>query len=81
MLGIGNDEPLCDAAAPPLSSVAIELANQGYRAARELHALILGGRSTRADIRFGAAETVARFFKSCRPTITPQEDVLTVPRF
>ena len=24
---------------------------------------------------------VARFFKSCRPTITPQEDVLTVPRF
>ena len=60
VLGIGNDEPLCDAAAPPLSSVAIEFANQGYRAARELHALMLGGRSPRADIRFGATETVVR---------------------
>ena len=60
VLGIGNDEPLCDAAVPALSSVAIEFANQGYRAARELHALMLGGRSPRSDIRFGATETVVR---------------------
>ena len=60
VLGIGNDEPLCDAAVPPLSSVAIEFANQGYRAARELHALMLGGRTPRVDIRFGATETIVR---------------------
>ena len=60
VLGIGNDEPLCDAAVPPLSSVAIEFANQGYRAARELHAMMLGGRSPRTDLRFGSSETAVR---------------------
>ena len=60
VLGIGDDEPLCDAAVPPLSSVAIEFASQGYRAARELHALMLGGRTPRTDIRFGALETTVR---------------------
>ena len=60
VLGIGNDEPLCDAAVPSLSSVAIEFANQGYRAARELHAMMLGGRSPRTDLRFGSSETIVR---------------------
>ena len=60
VLGIGNDEILCDATVPPLSSVAMEFANQGYRAARELQALMLGGRTPRGDIRFGATGVVAR---------------------
>ena len=60
VLGIGNDEPICDAAVPPLSSVDVEFAAQGYRAARELHALMLGGRNPRVDIRFGASGVVAR---------------------
>ena len=40
--------------------MAIEFSSQGYRAARELHALMLGGRTPRTDIRFGATETVIR---------------------
>ncbi len=60
VLGIGNDEPICEAAAPPLSSVAIEFASQGYRAARELHALMMGGKPKKRGIRYGATTTVSR---------------------
>ena len=60
VLGIGNDEPLCNATAPSLSSVAMEFENQGYRAARELQALMMGGATPRRDIRFGASGVVAR---------------------
>ena len=41
ILGIGNDEPLCEGSSPPLSSVAIDFELQGYRAARELQAMML----------------------------------------
>lgn len=60
VLGIGNDELVCEATLPPLSSVAVDFELQGYRAARELHALMLGGRSPRREIRIGARETILR---------------------
>ncbi len=60
VLGIGNDELICEAATPPLSSVAIEFAEQGYKAARELQALMLGGNHRNRGIRIGASDTVAR---------------------
>ncbi len=59
VLGIGNDEILCEAATPPLSSVVCEFAAQGYSAARELQALMLGGRQ-RKSVSFGAKDTAVR---------------------
>lgn len=60
VLGIGDDEPVCEAATPPLSSVAVDFAAQGRRAARELHALMLGGHNPRGDIRYGAPDVTVR---------------------
>ncbi len=67
VLGIGNDEPICEVASPPLSSVAIEFSSQGYRAARELQALMMGGKPKKSGIRYGATTTVARASTSGRP--------------
>ena len=41
VLGIGNDEPICEMATPELSSIAVDFELEGYRAARELHAMML----------------------------------------
>ena len=41
VLGIGNDKPVCETTLPPLSSVAIDFSAEGYRAARELQAMML----------------------------------------
>ena len=45
VLGIGNDEPICETAAPALSSIAVDFEEEGYRAARELQAMMLRGRT------------------------------------
>jgi LacI family transcriptional regulator len=42
VLGIGNDEILCELAMPPLSSIAIDLFNTGFQAAHTLVELING---------------------------------------
>ncbi|MDR2117622.1 MAG: substrate-binding domain-containing protein [Planctomycetaceae bacterium] len=42
VLGIGNDEILCELAMPPLSSIAIDLFNAGFEATRVLVDLING---------------------------------------
>lgn len=44
VLGIGNDEPICETSVPALSSVAVDFEEEGYRAARELQAMMLRGR-------------------------------------
>ena len=41
VLGIGNDEPICETAVPPLTSVAVDFEQEGYRAARDLQAMML----------------------------------------
>ena len=45
VLGIGNDEPICETSVPALSSVAVDFDEEGYRAARELQAMMLRGRA------------------------------------
>ena len=45
VLGIGNDEPICETSVPALSSVAVDFEEEGYRAARELQAMMLRGRA------------------------------------
>jgi len=41
VLGIGNDEQVCEMATPRLTSIAVDFEGQGYRAARELQAMML----------------------------------------
>ena len=43
ILGIGNDEDVCLHTVPPLSSVQPDFEEEGYRAARELQSMMLGG--------------------------------------
>ena len=45
VLGIGNDEPICETSVPALSSIAVDFEEEGYRAARELQAMMLRGRA------------------------------------
>ena len=44
VLGIGNDEPVCETTSPALSSIAVDFEEEGYRAARELQAMMLSQR-------------------------------------
>lgn len=61
VIGIGNDEPVCEMTRPQLSSVAIDFAMQGYRAARELQAMMLKCvRPRRRDILVGASQLILR---------------------
>ena len=55
VLGIGNDPLICEHTNPPLSSVIPRFEDEGYRAARELQAMMLSGRTPqRREITFGA---------------------------
>ena len=61
VLGVGNDAQICENAKPRLSSVAVDFEEQGYRAARELHAMMLGGRKPRErTIAAGTVTVVVR---------------------
>ena len=55
VLGIGNDPLICEHAVPQLSSVVPRFEDEGYRAARELQAMMISGRAPqRREITFGA---------------------------
>ena len=61
VLGVGNDALICENARPSLSSIAVDFEEQGYRAARELHAMMLRGRKPRErTIAAGSVTVVAR---------------------
>lgn len=54
VLGIGNDGLICTHTNPPLSSIIPDFENEGYRAARELQAMMLHRRKpTRREILCG----------------------------
>jgi len=54
VLGIGNDTLICAHTSPPLSSIILDFEQEGYRAARELQALMLHKRRpTRGEIACG----------------------------
>ena len=55
VLGIGNDPLICEHTAPSLSSIVPRFEDEGYRAARELQAMMLSRRlPQRREIAFGA---------------------------
>jgi len=55
VLGIGNDPLVCEHTAPSLSSIVPRFEDEGYRAARELQAMMLSRHSPqRREIAFGA---------------------------
>lgn len=61
VLGIGNDEPICEMTHPPLSSVAVDFAEEGYRAARELQAMMLRRiRPSHRVITVGTGDVIVR---------------------
>ena len=61
VLGIGNDEPICEMSVPALSSVAVDFEREGYVAARELQAMMLRHRApARREILCGAKDVVFR---------------------
>lgn len=61
VLGIGDDEPICETCVPPLSSVAVDFEREGYIAARELQAMMFRHRvPAKREILCGAKEVVFR---------------------
>jgi len=55
VLGIGNDPLICEHTIPQLSSVVPRFEDEGYRAARELQAMMISGRTPqRREVTFGA---------------------------
>ena len=61
VLGINNDAQICENTKPRLSSVAVDFEEQGYRAARELHAMMMRRRAPlKKSIAVGSAAVVAR---------------------
>ena len=61
ILGIGNDELVCTHASPQISSIILDFEEEGYRAARELQALLLHKRRpTRREFRCGCNGVAAR---------------------
>ena len=69
VLGIGNDEPICEMSVPALSSVDVDFEREGYIAARELQAMMLRRRApARREILCGVKEVVFRASTSAMKT-------------
>lgn len=69
VLGIGNDEPICEMSVPALSSVDVDFEREGYVAARELQAMMLRHRApARREILCGAKDVVFRASTSALKT-------------
>jgi LacI family transcriptional regulator len=50
LVGVDNDEFVCNLSNPPISSVALAVEDAGYEAAQRLHQLMTGGRPKPQDI-------------------------------
>ena len=60
VLGVDNDEMMCELSNPPLSSVALNLEKAGYEAARLLDSLMKGNRVKSRLVRVEATHVVTR---------------------
>lgn len=60
VIGVDNDEVVCDLCAPPLSSVLPNARRAGFEAARALHALMERGRGRRDSLAIEPVRVVAR---------------------
>jgi len=69
VIGVDNDEPLCEVCLPPLSSIEAAHTSVGYRAASALDDLIRGAVPSRKTLLIEPRKIIAR----------PSTDVLAVP--
>lgn len=60
ILGVDNDELICELSSPPLSSIALNVHKGGYEAARLMEKLILGGTQTGEDILVEPQQIITR---------------------
>lgn len=60
VLGVDNDEMLCDLSDPPLSSIRLDTEKSGYEAARLMHQMIKKGISEYHDIIVQPTQVVSR---------------------
>jgi len=60
VIGIGNDETLCDLAIPPLSSIDVNAAGAGYEAAALLDRLMDGGSAPNRPIKLAPRGVITR---------------------
>lgn len=79
VIGVGNDEPICELADPPLSSVRPDYAQVGYCAAEILDGLMRAARSPRRTILLPPVEVVVR--QSTDLAAVADADVVRAMRF
>jgi LacI family transcriptional regulator len=60
VIGIDNDEPLCMVCDPPMTSIDAAHQHVGYRAAMELHRMMLGGPSLKQAVEIKPTGVVRR---------------------
>ena len=60
VLGVDNDEMLCNLSDPPLSSISLDTVKGGYEAARLLHKMIQTNNQEYNDIVVGPTQVVTR---------------------
>jgi LacI family transcriptional regulator len=60
VIGVDNDEPLCEVCLPPLSSIEASHLSVGYQAAALLDGLLRGRAAPRKPILVGPQQTIAR---------------------
>ena len=78
VLGVDNDELICNGSTPSLSSIRRDTENCGFAAAEMLDKLIKGKTSKRRVVRYGAKEVVVR--DSTRREAHPADLVATMAR-
>lgn len=79
VLGVDNDELLCDLCDPPLSSIALNAEKAGYEAAEILHRMMLGEQVPPCRILIEPSHVVAR--QSTDIAATEDEKIATALRF
>jgi LacI family transcriptional regulator len=72
VVGVDNDEPLCEVCLPPLSSVEPGHLNVGYQAAALLDALLRGDSPPRKPLQLQPLETVTRLSSDALAVADPR---------
>ncbi|MCJ7777296.1 MAG: DNA-binding transcriptional regulator [Sedimentisphaerales bacterium] len=79
IIGLGNDDLICDLVAPPLSSIAVSAEKAGYEAAEALDKIMAGEKVTNQAIIIRPTHIVTR--QSTNVFAVADRDVLTALRF
>ena len=72
VVGVDNDEPLCEVCLPPLSSVEPGHLNVGYQAAALLDTLLRGGAPPKKALQLQPLETVTRLSSDALAVADPR---------